>query len=325
MGGLRTAQVEHFHREGYVVAERVLDPQRDLQPVIDEYTQVLDRIAQRKHAAGELAETYAGLPFAERAMTIARETGYLDVQPFDISMPLKRELLTADAEFHFGPAVFDLLRNPRLLDCVESVLGPEIYSNPVQHVRVKVPERLVPEGKRNAQNAATGWHQDQGVVLAEADETDMLTVWFPLTEASERHGCLQVVPRSHVEGLRTHCPVPLQGSRIPDTLVPQERAVPVPMRPGSVLFMHRQTLHGSLSNLSDTIRWSFDIRYQPIGQPTGRPIFPGFVARSRANPASELRDHTAWYQRWMATRDHLLGLDQMPKLVRWTGEHAVCA
>ena len=48
--------------------------------------------------------------------------------------------------------------------------------------------------------------------------------------------------------------------------------VPVPMRPGSVLLLHRLTEHSSLSNLSDGIRWSFDLRYQPVGQPTGRPV-----------------------------------------------------
>ena len=38
--------------------------------------------------------------------------------------------------------------------------------------------------------------------------------------------------------------------------------------------MHKHTIHGSLPNVSDEIRWSLDLRYNPTGQPTGRPEFP---------------------------------------------------
>ena len=54
--------------------------------------------------------------------------------------------------------------------------------------------------------------------------------------------------------------------------------------------------HSSLSNNSDDVRVSLDLRYNPTGQPTGRPEFPGFVARSRRDPSSELRDPEAWKQ-----------------------------
>jgi hypothetical protein len=57
--------------------------------------------------------------------------------------------------------------------------------------------------------------------------------------------------------------------------------------------------------VSDDIRWSFDLRYQPIGQPTGRPAFPGFVARSRRYPESELRDWREWRQLWLDARARL--------------------
>ena len=35
----------------------------------------------------------------------------------------------------------------------------------------------------------------------EADDTEIITVWFPLRDATEENGCLAVVPRSHQEGL----------------------------------------------------------------------------------------------------------------------------
>ncbi len=321
--GLTAKQLEHFGREGYVVAKDVLVADEDLQPVIDEYAEILDGTAQRMHVAGEIRSTYAELPFGERAIAVVKDAGFLNPQPFDISFPA-HSALTDETQFHFGPAVFGLLRNARLLDAVESIIGSEIMSNPVQHVRMKVPEHLIRVDKRTSLNAKTGWHQDNGVVQTEADDTDLLTVWLALTEASERHGCLTVVPRSHVEGLRVHCSEARQ-SQIPTELVPKERIRPLPMSPGDVLFMHRRCMHASLANVSDAVRWSLDIRYHPTGQPSGRDFFPTFVARSRANPESELRDPVAWRQSWLDTRDRLLAKHEPPGVDRWTGDHELCA
>ena len=72
------------------------------------------------------------------------------------------------------------------------------------------------------------------------------------------------------------------------------------MKRGSALFMHRRTMHSSLRNLSDGVRWSFDLRYQPIGQPTGRPWFPAFVARSRRDPSRRCATGARWADLWQA-------------------------
>jgi phytanoyl-CoA hydroxylase len=225
-----------------------------------------------------------------------------------------------------GPAVFHVMRNAKLLDAVESLIGPEIYSNPVQHVRIKPPERLTPlspdTGK--VQLGATPWHQDNGVVVAEADDTQMLTVWFPLTDATVENGCLVVVPNSHRDGVLQHCPSGA-GLQIPERFFRKEDMVPVPMRKGSALFMHRRTCHASLSNNSDDVRWSFDLRYNPIGQTTGREVFPGFVARSRRNPQSELRQAEAWADLWVQTRSHLAQQAVHPALNRWATDDPACA
>jgi hypothetical protein len=46
------------------------------------------------------------------------------------------------------------------------------------------------------------------------------------------------------------------------------------MTPGDVLFLNKLTMHPSLPDSSDGVRWSFGLRYAPIGQPTGGPWFP---------------------------------------------------
>ena len=54
-----------------------------------------------------------------------------------------------------------------------------------------------------------------------------------------------------------------------------------PLKRGSALFMTKLTMHASFSNTSDHIRWSFDLRYNPIGQATGREAFMPHVITDR--------------------------------------------
>lgn len=240
------------------------------------------------------------------------------------AVSLPRTGVRIDTPIHLGPAVFALLTNPRLLDVVESVTGPEIYADPVQHVRMKLPARVLTVGSSDGLNARIPWHHDNGVALPEADEATILTIWMPLTEATVENGCLQVIPRSHLGDLAQHCPRP-RGAEIPVRLIDTAAAVPLPMCPGSVLLMHQRTTHSSLDNLSaDQVRISFDLRYQPIGQPTGRPAFPGFVARSAAHPESVLRDAEAWARLWLDAREHLAALDN-PAFNRWKAGVGACA
>ena len=98
-----------------------------------------------------------------------------------------------------------------------------------------------------------------------------------------------------------------------------------PLKRGGVLFFHRLNCHSSLPNNSDNIRWSFDLRYNPTGQPTGRSAFPGFVARSRSNPESELHDAEEWANSWYETRSRLSGSDDNPTFHRWKTDDPRCA
>jgi len=100
--------------------------------------------------------------------------------------------------------------------------------------------------------------------------------------------------------------------------------VPVPLKPGAALFMHRRTLHSSLPNESDHVRWSFDLRYNPIGQPTGRALMPGFIARSRSAPETELHDADVWTDLWREARRAMAEGDT-PRFNRWDANALVCA
>jgi ectoine hydroxylase-related dioxygenase (phytanoyl-CoA dioxygenase family) len=65
------------------------------------------------------------------------------------------------------------------------------------------------------------------------------------------------------------------------------------MKAGDILLLTKSTMHASLANTtSDQVRISFDLRYLPVGQPDGSASQQerGFIARSVADPASEVRD-----------------------------------
>jgi ectoine hydroxylase-related dioxygenase (phytanoyl-CoA dioxygenase family) len=308
---LDATQIETFHKEGYLVVRDVLD-HTDLDPIRDEYETVLDTAANELFQLGELTSTYADLPFDRRYTAVITECPgafyYLG-----ISLPLDYETLDPHwIRVHSGPALFGLLTNPKILDVVESVIGPEIALNPVQQTRMKPPERLLTGALAEYSNVgATTWHQDFGALMDEAVETDLLTVWVAMTDATEEMGCLAVMPRSHREKeLSLHCPGQLNAAEnyIPQQILDRHGgpSVPLPCTAGSIVLLTRWTEHGALSNVSDDLRWSFDLRYQPVGQPTGRPAFPTFTARSRAEPDSVLIDSVGYAALWEQTRQRLL-------------------
>ena len=147
MGALTSAQRRHFQEHGYLLVEDVLVPSRDIAPVMAEYVEVLDAIAAALVAERAIASDYRTMPFAARLIRICRESGRNFPQEFDISLP--QTGTHHDTPIHVGPAVFRLLTTPHLLDLVEDAIGPEIYSNPVQHIRMKLPKRAVAGGSHN--------------------------------------------------------------------------------------------------------------------------------------------------------------------------------
>ena len=292
MAGLTQQQLNFFHTEGYLHVPDALVA-ADLDPVQADLEEIVENTAQRLLSEGKIAHDFADLPFEKRLIPL----GKADASATSgINIP-----------GNLGTGIFDFFHNDRLLDLVESIVGPEIYANPCQHIRSKLPATGDYEGGLSSMEWArdTAWHQDLGVLLHEADDTLVITTWIPLVDADETNGTLMVIPRCHTQPLRTHVkPPPETGGNwmvAPEEL-PDTEPVVVPVKRGGLLVIHCRTPHGSHPNRSDAIRWSLDLRWNDARKPSGRPHLPGLFVRSAENPGLVVHDREEWVTAWKFAR-----------------------
>ena len=283
---LSQKQVKAFEEDGYLVAEGVVTD-ADLAPIIAEFEDWIQRRAQRLHAEGKISNLAHDASFERRFATLYAQTPEIGAG--------------MDIMFMRGPATFDFLRCPNLLDAVESLVGPEILCNPIQHVRAKPPSASSGTG---AGFYNVPWHQDAGVTWEEADGSHIVTCWIALVDATVENGCMEVMPR--VETYLEHQAE--GGTTIRPDLLPTVEPRAVPVKKGGAVFMHRWTPHRSTPNFTPDVRWSLDLRYQKTGTPTGRPFHPAFVARSASHPESVLTDHAEWARLWAEALESAKGI-----------------
>jgi hypothetical protein len=314
---LNDAQIAQFQEQGFLVVPDVV-PQATQHAVRDEYAALMDALYVDWYAQKLVDAAPGGLTFWDK-LRVSYEAGCDWFQPMDISLP--GETIYGDTPMHIGPAVFDLATSRRILDVVQSLIGPEITSNPIQHVRIKPPAPSLLGDEVRAHVTQTDWHQDRGVGLEEADDTNMITVWIAMTDATTENGCLQVIPGAHPMML-PHCPK--TQTAIADDFIDESAAQPLPVEAGGIVILHPLIPHASLPNGTLDFRWSFDLRYNVTGQPTGRGHFPEFVARSVNPPDTALRDWRGWRKMWEDARARLSAAPHIP-IHRWDSDAPFCA
>ncbi|MEP5730531.1 MAG: phytanoyl-CoA dioxygenase family protein [Sulfitobacter sp.] len=315
---MTASQITEFETTGYLVVPDVI-PADILNRVQNEYTNLLNDLYDGWFAAGAVPTAPEGLGFWDKLLS-AYKSGVDYFQPMDISLP--GDHIMPDTPFHMGPAVFDMMTAPPLLDIVEQLIGPELISNPIQHVRIKPPAADLTADEIRAHITRTDWHQDRGVTHAEADETDMVTVWIAITDATPENGCLQVQPQQLNQKMLPHCPRKQTG--IANGFIDENAGIPLPVPAGGLVLFHPLTPHASLPNSTDGFRWSFDIRFNSAGQPTGRSHFPEFIARSRAHPETELHDWRVCKAQWEDARRRLCTAPHV-NIHRWSSDAPFCA
>jgi len=73
--------------------------------------------------------------------------------------------------------------------------------------------------------------------------------------------------------------------------------VPIPLAAGGAILFNDRCIHMSTPNLSDHVRWSVDLRYQPTDQDPMPQHGVGFLCRSAKHP-----ERVATLEDWLAHR-----------------------
>lgn len=280
-GSLTIEQRRQYDVDGYVVLPNLLS-ETELAGVRAAMTQKVDMIAEELLRDGLVSDAMRDRPFKSRLADLS--AGLTDQQFLKYGRSWRDRL----------PGYFDLMSQPKILDAVESLIGPEIFANPVYNVRPKVPKVAA---------GAVPWHQDKSY-WPDANSNPVITVWIPIVDSTHENGCLHIIPGTHRKRVISYHAEQRTGTQYTETdlqVVEREskkRAImAIPMSAGSAILFNDRLLHSSTPNRSDHVRWSVDLRYQPTDQDPMANHGAGFLARSRAHP-----ERVARLDDWLASR-----------------------
>jgi hypothetical protein len=161
--------------------------------------------------------------------------------------------LDGDGQGSADNVFFELARDPRILDVVEALIGPDIVLWGC-HIFCK------PAGT----GMEVPWHQDGH--YWPMDPLATCTVWVAIDESDAENGCLRVVPgshREHFEHARDERKGLALNERAAVSAEIEARAVDLVLRPGQLSAHDVHILHASEPNRSDRRRAGVALRYMP--------------------------------------------------------------
>ena len=242
---ITNAQIEQYNQDGYTIVENVFS-QNDLQPVLNEFEEIVDTFAERAYSAGKIANKHSDKDVLKRLAALEK-----DFSGSSVLIHHKGEL---------KPALANLWGSDKLLDMVEHWVGKDISGHPVWNIRSKTPQTV---------RMTVPWHQDSAYLKEGAEKTIQPAAWIPFLDVDKNNGCLQVVKKGHKpENVLEHKLEKKAGVKdswylyIEDKNIPEDNVVTCEMKVGSVLFLHQLVPHRSLENFSEDVRWSVDLRFQ---------------------------------------------------------------
>jgi Phytanoyl-CoA dioxygenase (PhyH) len=153
------------------------------------------------------------------------------------------------------PFLAEIIRDARILDAVESLLGPDI---------------LCWAGGFFAKNPGDGkiisWHQDS--TYWGLSEPDVGSAWLALTPSTVESGCMRVIPGTHTSDQLPHRDTfaannLLSRGQEVAVEVNEAEAHDIVLRPGEMSLHHVRLVHGSGPNRADHRRVGFVVRYIP--------------------------------------------------------------
>jgi non-haem Fe2+, alpha-ketoglutarate-dependent halogenase len=159
----------------------------------------------------------------------------------------------------------DIIRNPRILDAVEDVLGPNLLCWGSSFFQ------------KNAHDPRfISWHQDSYYYGMEPSNT--CTAWLAFSTSDEVSGSVRVIPGSHVrqmEFVNTPTQHNLLGRGQTILGVDESKAVHMNLAPGEFSLHHEGIVHNSEPNRSDDRRIGLSIHYIPTSTRQVKYVAPG--------------------------------------------------
>ncbi len=148
--------------------------------------------------------------------------------------------------------VYDLLREPRLVDFVSDLLGENVIGWG-SHFFCKMPN----DGK------VVTWHQDATYWPLTPSKT--VTIWLAIDDADRENACMQFIPGSHHHGELTarmseSSELNVLTQTVDISEIDQE-PVYVELRAGEISMHSDLLLHGSEANCSSRRRCGLTLRY----------------------------------------------------------------
>lgn len=152
------------------------------------------------------------------------------------------------------PMAHHIACDPRILDQVEAILGPDILIYGVEFF-IKEPRT----------RHIVSMHQDLTYWgLGEID--GLVTAWLALSPATQASGCMDFVPGSHKNPILPHedsfsdTNLLSRGQEVKVDVADTDK-VAIELQPGQMSLHHGLTIHGSGPNISDDRRIGAVVRY----------------------------------------------------------------
>ena len=167
-----------------------------------------------------------------------------------------RAIRSMEPTAHLDPRFDALVDDPRLWQPCASVIGSDELSLFSDKLNVKRPG-----------GAPFPWHQEGPYWAhgAEALESIVSALTY-IDEGTAENGCLWIIPGSHRHGtLQSLKNRGVLGALYTDVDRVEEETMPVAVPAGSVLWFHRDIVHGSQTNRTGDNRRVFVTAYQPAG------------------------------------------------------------
>lgn len=233
---------EQFRKEGFLLLRNFLD-----KSVVENiYREAREIFAtQMKHVTGRVVDINnrdefenAMFEFFEKDFTAFRNTG-ITVQH---SLSLH--------QFAVSEKIVNLLKEV-------GIEQPVVGARPAMQFNSRF---LSKDGSKHWKlDAHQDWRTGQGSL-------DSTVIWFPMVDAGADLGALQVIPRSHTVGLLESSTSGYQGGIT--AALNDEEFVQTEFQVGDLLIFSAFLVHQSGNNITNNIRWSVQLRFNNLAEPT---------------------------------------------------------